>query len=131
MKHDHYLRILSNVTGNLEKVAGAKLSSCIVHKNNILSFGFNSKKSHPFQAKFGKNDECIFLHAEIDAIKNALKNNSVDDLRKSTLYVYRTKKMNGIEKSGLAKPCAGCMRAIVNFNIKNVVYSTENGYEIL
>jgi hypothetical protein len=26
---------------------------------------------------------------------------------------------------GIAKPCEGCMRAIVDFDIKKVVYSTE------
>jgi deoxycytidylate deaminase len=131
MKHDHYMSILAKLSTSLEKVAGARISSCVVLKNNILSFGFNKRKSHPFQAKFGKNEECIFLHAEIDAIKNALKCTSVEDLQRSTLYIYRSKKVNGVETNGLAKPCVGCMRAIVSFNIKNVVYSTDDGYATL
>lgn len=131
MRHDHYMNVLAKLAPNLEKVAGAKIASCLVYKNNVLSFGFNQKKSHPFQAKFGKNDDCIFLHAEVDAIKNALKCNSLDELKKSTLYIYRAKKINGKLGSGLAKPCDGCMRAIANFNIRNVVYSTEGGYQSL
>lgn len=131
MKHDHYMSTLAKLATSIEKVAGARVSSCLVLKNNILSFGFNKRKSHPFQAKFGKNEECIFLHAEIDAIKNALKCTSVEDLQRSTLYIYRSKKVNGVETNGLAKPCVGCMRAIVSFNIKNVVYSTDDGYATL
>jgi len=131
MKHDHYMSTLAKLATSIEKVAGARVSSCVVLKNNILSFGFNKRKSHPFQAKFGKNEECIFLHAEIDAIKNALKCTSVEDLQRCTLYIYRSKKVNGVETNGLAKPCVGCMRAIVSFNIKNVVYSTDDGYATL
>ena len=57
-----------------------KFAAAVVHRNRIVSVGFNRMKSHPFQAKYAKNSEAIYLHAEIHSIKNALR--EID--RKST-----------------------------------------------
>ena len=108
----------------------ARLAACVVFKNEIVSVGVNQLKSHPFQARFGKNEDSIFLHAETDAIKNALKCISVDDLAKSTLYVCRVKYCDTKKREftwGLSKPCAGCSRAISTFNIKKVCYTCDDG----
>lgn len=125
-----FISILKKITQDLDCVGNQTLASCIVKKNKIISFGHNKKKTHPLQSKFNKHPEAIYLHAEIDAIKNALKRVSVDDLVGSTLYIARTKK-DGSE--GLAKPCKGCMQAIDSFGIKEVVYtsSIENQYQKL
>ena len=69
----------------------ARLAACVVYKRDIVSFGINQLKSHPFQAKFSKNEDSIFLHAETDAIKNALSFGDVVmfDLKSATgLPVY-------------------------------------------
>jgi cytidine deaminase len=84
-------------------------------------------KTDPFQAKYSAKNECIYLHAEIHAIKNALKNIDVQELRKAKLVVLRKK---GVAY-GLAKPCEGCMRAIAEFGIKSVTYTTDYGYETI
>lgn len=107
-------------------VTGTRMAACIVHKNRVAAFGVNKLKSHPFQLKFGKNADSIYLHAEIDAIKNSLRFLDVDDLKKSTLYVCRIKKEKKKDCWGLSKPCPGCTRAIATFNIKNVFYSTDS-----
>jgi len=125
------MNTLFKLASTIEKVGGARIAASLVLKNSVLSFGFNQRKTHPFQAKFGKNIDSIYLHAEVDAIKNALKSCSLDDLKNSVLYVARSKTINKLQVSGLAKPCDGCMRAIANFNIKKVVYSTDDGYSIL
>ena len=134
-KHNKYISILSKMAVAVEPVAQARIAAAIVIKNNIISFGINQKKSHPFQAMYGKNSDCIYLHAEIDAIKNALRIVTVDELSRSILYVCRVK-YDGDQKSnfifGLSKPCQGCSRAIANFNIKQVYYSLDTeGYEKL
>ena len=131
MKHNYHMHTLFKLASSIEKVAGARIASSLVLKNTILSFGFNQRKTHPFQAKYGKNNESIYLHAEADAIKNALKCYSLEDLKNSVLYICRSKTMNKSIVTGLAKPCEGCMRAIANFNIKRVVYSTDDGYTTL
>lgn len=123
------ISMLIDIAGSMPKVNRATIASCIVHKGRIVAWGFNQMKSHPFQARFGRNCDSIFLHAEIDAIKNALKTVDTDDLAKSTLYVARSKRVSPLTKQrvgGLAKPCAGCARAIATFNIKRTVWSLDD-----
>ena len=118
----------------LDKVADTsdhpkyQLAAALVLKNKIISFGFNRMKSHPFQKKYGSNIECIYLHAEIHAIKSALKNFSVDDLRKTSMFVLRKRDK---KERALAKPCAGCTRAIAEFGIRSVTFTTTTGYDII
>lgn len=136
-KHSRYLNILSKLaTDIVSPVSGnARLAACVVLKNNIVSFGVNEKKSHPFQARYGKNKDAVYLHAETAAIKNALKYISVAELEKATLYVCRVKFSDAAKKAfifGLSKPCSGCFRCINTFNIKQVVYSLDKtGYSVL
>jgi|TARA_R110002074_G_scaffold13412_2_gene47891 tRNA(Arg) A34 adenosine deaminase TadA len=106
----------------------AKLAAIIGIKNKIISVGTNKIKTHPFQKTYAKNSEAIFLHAEINAIKNSLNHIDPEDLRKSTLYIYRVKRPTENSKqwiNGMAKPCTGCMRAIVEFEFKRVIYTTD------
>jgi tRNA(Arg) A34 adenosine deaminase TadA len=117
-----FISILKKITQDIECVGNQTLAACVVKRNKIISFGHNKNKTHPLQNKFTKHPEAIYLHAEIDAIKNALKRVSTEDLLGSTLYVVRTKK-DGSE--GLAKPCKGCMQAIESFGISKVVYTTN------
>lgn len=136
-KHIKYLNMLSKVAADIPQPVGgnARLSACIVYKGDIVSFGINEKKSHPFQAKYGKNADSVFLHAETSAIKNALKYITQEDLEKSTLYVCRVKYMDYTKKQmifGLSKPCPGCFRCINTFNIRQVVFSLDgNDYSVL
>jgi deoxycytidylate deaminase len=90
-RHDKYMNMLSKIAIAVEPVAHARIAACVVYKNEIISFGINQKKSHPFQAIYGTNKESIFLHAETDAIKNALKIISVSELTKASLYICRVK----------------------------------------
>lgn len=113
------------------RVLRTRIAACIVYKNEIVSVGINQLKSHPFQAKFSRHADAIFLHAETDAIKNALKHISVSDLSKSSLYICRVKydeqTTKKIQMRGMCKPCEGCQRAIATFNIKKVVYTCDDG----
>jgi deoxycytidylate deaminase len=133
--HLKILNLLSKVAVTVEPVASARIAAAIVYKNDIISFGVNQRKSHPFHAQFRRNDESIFLHAETDAIKNALKFIDHETLSRSTLYICRMKYITTDKREfvfGLSKPCDGCMRAIATFDIKNVVYSLDDeGYGIL
>ena len=119
---------LFTLAQDIEPVNSSRISACIVLKNNLISYGFNQRKTHPFQAQYAKNDDSIFLHAETDAIKNALKRISTDELSRCTLYIARAKHISNRSAAwirGLACPCEGCMRAIVQFNIKKVVYTVD------
>ena len=97
-----------------EPFAGAKICAILVRRNRIVSFGFNRKKTHPLQALFGKNEESIYLHAEIDAIVNALHSLSLSQLSECSLYIARSTKL---KRPAIAKPCPGCQRAIEYYGI--------------
>lgn len=109
-----------------------KHSALISYKNEVVSIACNRFKSHPFQKKFGRADEAIFLHAEISAIKQALRRLSLKELSKSSLYVVRVSINTTDNKPYFiySKPCDGCMRAIAEFDITKVFY-TDNGGEFI
>jgi tRNA(Arg) A34 adenosine deaminase TadA len=100
-----------------------KLAAGVVFKNRLVAVGVNSYKSHPLMSKFGKNPEAIYLHAEVDAIKNALRVLSLQELEKSDILVVRVKRDGHDYKTCLAKPCEGCARAIEAFNLRNLYYT--------
>lgn len=96
-----------------------QLGAVLAYRKRVISIGMNRSKTHPFQKLHAKNIDAICLHAEIDAIKNAIKQ-GVTDFSGLTLYVARVKKDL---TTGLAKPCKGCQRAIDKYGIKEVVYT--------
>lgn len=116
------------------RVATAKIAAALVYKGRVYAYGVNTKKSNPFQKKYGMNEHSIYPHAEITAIKNGLRYFAVEELRHTTLLVCRVKWHEDIKMwgMGLAKPCKGCQAAIAEFGIKKVFYSTdENTMEVL
>lgn len=126
MKHKYYLNTLTKLASANNKIARARVAACIVHKKTIVSFGFNQKKTHPLQAKYCSHGRVIFLHAEISAIKNAMRHLTSEEISECTLYVCRVKVINGEFVWGLAKPCPNCSKAIAELGIKNVVYTNDN-----
>ncbi len=117
------------IARTIQPVRSARIASAIVYKREIISLGICQMKSHPLQKEYGSNSKAIFLHSEIDAIKNAI-NSGYKDFEQSTLYIVRQKIVEKNWCCGLAAPCKGCQRAIAAFNIKNIVYTTDEGYEI-
>lgn len=130
-----YINMVSKIATAVEPVANARIAAVMVFRNEVVSVGICRKKSHPFQAIYGKNKDSIFLHAETDCIKNAIRNLTLEEISKSSLYICRVKyesQEKGKFVFGLAKPCSGCERAIANFDIKKVIYSLNNeGYNML
>ena len=130
-KHEKVLDLLSVVAEGLDRNSfstGARLAAATVYKNRVVSVGINQKRSHPFQAKYSKNEDAIFLHAETDTIRTARRHLTEKQLSKATLYVCRIKHEDGPGTPliwGLSKPCIGCQRAIATFDLKGVVYSEE------
>ena len=120
------LTLLSKMAEAVPPIRSARIAAAIVIKNDIVSFGINQMKTHPFQAKYARNDQAVYIHAENAAIMRALKKVDKEELRNATLYVARVKKPNNMW--GMACPCEGCQKAIDKFGIKKVVY-TENNQE--
>ena len=117
---------------------------CIVlYKNKIVSSGYSSIKSHPLQKEYNSfrqfdpsvdfNDYIHkhYLHAEVMAINNATRFIKDDEWPHVKLIIYRTTKDN--DKQGMCRPCKACMEMINNKGIRNIYYTTPEGfnYEIL
>ncbi len=123
--------ILLPGAGNAASGSGAKVVSALYIKKQIIAYGNNSKKSNPFQAKYGKNDKAIFFHAETNVIKKVLDQIGYEELisaSDTTLFILRVKNVPNIPGKfiwGIAKPCKGCTRAIVDMKIKRVVFSLD------
>lgn len=118
---------LFDIAQHVEPVNQARLASAIVFKKDIVSFGFNSWKTHTKQKKYADHPEKIYIHAEIDAIIKASRHLTEYEFRKSSIYIVRAKYLykGGPMCYGLAKPCAGCMNGIVDMKIKNIFYSCD------
>ena len=111
------------------KCASAKVAAILVVKNREISTGRNSYKTHPLAAKFGKNDEAICIHAELEAILKADKKIEGPDFGQATLYVCRVKSKSQDERNtliwGNSCPCEGCTGAIAYYGVGRVVYSLD------
>jgi deoxycytidylate deaminase len=111
-----------------------KLAALLVYKRDVISIGLNTMRTHPMQKKYSRNDESIYLHAEVNCIINALNHLNKNDLHKSTMYIARVKKPKPRSAEwidGNAHPCEGCCSAIEAFGIHRIVYTTDfnNKYE--
>lgn len=106
----------------------ARVAAAMVHRRRVLSWAINDRKTHPFQAQFGKNGDAIFWHAETRAIHSVLQRHPASILKKCQLIVCRARYTDDRATDwqwGLARPCAGCERAIHKFSIPTIIYSLD------
>lgn len=124
--------ILEKIAVDVVPVASARIAAAVVKKNEIISFGTNSLKSHPFQLKYAKNKQSIYWHAENRATYQAINRIGREELKNCSLYVFRIKyddTAKGKWIPGLAKPCPGCEECINEHQFKKLYYSLDNkGY---
>lgn len=125
-----WLRYLSTIAEDVVPVGAARIAAAIVYKNELISVGVCSYKSHPLQKHYGRNPHSIYLHAEVDALIKARSRMGERgiSLKKCTLYVARVKRASSNSTgfiAGLAKPCEGCMKAIHEAGLINIVYTED------
>lgn len=112
-----------------------KVGSVIMYKNKVISVGYNINKSNPIQKRYNKyrtTKDREFdiekhdngLHSEHMALRNAVRLFN-GDLSKCSIFVYSAKK-NGSTR--LSRPCKACYNLLKDYGIKNMYYTTENGY---
>ena len=109
----------------------ARLGAVLIYKGKVMSVGWNSNKTSPLQRELNRYrgydvDSSIAhntLHAEVACLTKA-KDLDIDWGRAS-IFVYRIKKDGS---AGLSYPCKGCMALIKSMGIKNIYFSTENGW---
>ena len=102
-----------------------RVVACIYRRGKLISTGYNQVKSHPLQRTYAKHEQAIYLHAEIDAIRNALKRVPPEYLSQCEIYIARAKKSQDriTDMPALAAPCKGCAAAITAFGFKSVFYT--------
>lgn len=99
-----------------------------VYQGQIIGVGFNCNKTHPTQHYYNRyrrqaDNMLPKLHAEISCI-NQIKSLNIN-FSKVKLYIYRIRQD---QPFGLARPCLSCMAAIKDLGIKNIYYTTNDGY---
>lgn len=106
-----------------------KMVSFLLYKGKIVSFGTNSEKTSVKQNYYrkkaiGEDYEYDKRHSEVDCLNKITAN---VNLKKCELVVI-SKKNDGSFR--LAKPCPICQRAIKDYGIKKVWFTTyENGFK--
>lgn len=133
MNDEHLFKAARECSFKSDYSGGGKprVGCVVVYKNTILAKGWNSDKTHTDQAKFnvmrykdaGNNYLPNKVHSEVAALTK-IKYLDID-FSKVHIYVYRELKNGHL---AMARPCAACMAAIKNLNIKNIHYTTNDGY---
>lgn len=100
-----------------EGAAGQRHAAAIINGNDIIR-GRNSYKTSPLQLQYQRNEKCVHLHAEIEAIARATRR--CGSIKGSELYVIRVGRRGNIASS---KPCEGCIKALLTFGVKKVYHS--------
>ena len=99
-----------------------------VYQGKIIGIGCNCNKTHTRQKIYNRyriQSECLLpkLHAELNCI-NQIRNQNVN-FSKVKMYVYRIRKDR---PHGIARPCQPCRAAIKDLGIRNIYYTTDDGY---
>jgi tRNA(Arg) A34 adenosine deaminase TadA len=102
-----------------------RVGAVLLKKNKVIATAVNlEEKSHPLQAKLAQKvglGEKIYLHAEISVLIKAKED-------ADTIVVARVNTQN---KLRMAKPCPICALALEQEGIKNIYYTTNEGFMYL
>lgn len=117
------LETLFVVAQDVTKVRSARMAAAIYQRNKLISVGVNTHKTHPMAKRYQKHQKTNCLHAEVAAIKNALRHTK--KLAGMSLYVARAVFDSGRTHASWAnaKPCIGCQQAIRAHQISRVYYT--------
>lgn len=127
---NHYFNLARNACYYSDFMK-ARLGAVLIYKGKVMSVGWNSTKTSPLQRQLNRyrgydvdaSEAHNTLHAEVACLTKA---RDLDiDWGRASIFVYRIKKD---ESAGLARPCKGCQALIKSMGIKNIYYSTENGW---
>jgi deoxycytidylate deaminase len=99
------------------------MAAAIVVGNRIISFGINQNiKGHPKQQPRPGWIRQASIHAELDALIRA----DYNLISGSAVYVVRRKIIDG--SYGLARPCNGCLKLLIDYGIKKIIYTIDTGF---
>lgn len=113
---------------NISDYSRIHIGCIAVYQGQVIGLGFNTNKTHPVQKFYNRYREpsdyiLPKLHAEISCI-NQIKHLDIN-FSKVKLYIYRIRKD---QPFGLSRPCPSCMAAIKDLGIRDIYYTTNDGY---
>lgn len=126
---DHTLALAAE-----SKFRRARMACIATHKRRIIAEANNGNKTHPMQNKYNiyrddYHDDGVVMpkvHAEMACLailKTMIPKHNINP-SEITLYVARS----CLDRDrGMARPCKACMRAIKDFGIRRVFYTTDMG----
>lgn len=111
--------------------SAVRIGTVIVYKGSVLAKGWNCDKTHSIQEKYCHKrytpSKTHYFPSKSHAETHALmKIRYLDiDFSKVEIYNYRELKDGSLANS---RPCAACMEIIKRYGIKNIYYTTPDGY---
>lgn len=111
-----------------------RIGAVAVCGGKVIATAASSEKTHSLQAKYNRyrrfevnGVDCLpKVHAEIGLVTKLRRVGNID-FKRVRIYVYRLCKAR---PHGLARPCAACMRALVDLGVERVYYTTDYGYAV-
>jgi pyrimidine deaminase RibD-like protein len=108
-----------------------KLCAVIVRGGNVISIGFNQRKTNAFVEHYtdkirgGGRNYCLSTHAEMHAVALA---RASTDLRGCKIFVARIRPAESPTGSstGLSRPCPICINVLNAYGIKKAYYTIDD-----
>lgn len=127
-KSDHKYFMKAKKIAAISDYHKVHIGCVAVYQGNIIGIACNTNKTHPVQKYYNRfrNDSDLMvpkLHAEINCI-NQFKHLDIN-FSKVKLYIYR---IRTDIPHGMSRPCPSCMAAIRNIGIRDIYYTTNDGY---
>ena len=124
---------LAEENANLSDFVRVNLGCVAVYKGKVITMGHNSEKTHPIQMHYNQefrnlNNEIWekhSLHAEMMCLNKLENVIDFSEFNKVKLYIYRKTKSRPF---GMSRPCPACMQRIKDLGIKNIFYTTNDGF---
>ena len=115
-------------SGGFADTRRVPMAAGITYRKHLIATGVNQMKTHPLMMGQGYRTDQLFMHAEVDAIRNALRLITPAQLAECDIHIVRVKRPHSGSKRwvhGLAKPCPGCARMIASFGISTVHWTQD------
>jgi tRNA(Arg) A34 adenosine deaminase TadA len=115
---DRYIRLA--IQQAAQSSMDVRVGAVLVKQKHVMGTGYNRKDDPYLRTGMVKKLHPNFgMHAEVAALANVSETYNAD------LYVVRLRKDNSI---GLAKPCESCYHYLSMMDVKNVIFSDNEGH---
>lgn len=101
-----------------------KHGAILVHNRKVIGSAYNTRRVQYRDGIIGKG--ICSSHAEVSAIRNAIKMIGANKLRSytTTMYIARQTPTGKYAESA---PCKKCAQALLDFGIRYIVYTNQDG----